>query len=131
ETPNPSALLSSDAMRQFLDLAASNFDHVVIDTPPVLATYDVLVFGQYTDGVVLCVRSGSTPRDQVREVRDKLLRGGVSILGVVLNGRRLAMNYYEYRYLNYGERAIAAKEAEIAGRDDVEESAERDIVSGG
>src|SRR4029077_7723430 len=104
ETPNPSALLSSDAMRQFLDLAASNFDHVVIDTPPVLATYDVLVFGQYTDGVVLCVRAGQTPRDQVREVRDKLLRGGVSILGVVLNGRNLESGYYESLYLNYGER---------------------------
>ncbi len=117
ETPNPSALLSSDAMRQFLDLAASNFDHVVIDTPPVLATYDVLVFGQYTDGVVLCVRAGQTPRDQVREVRDKLLRGGVSILGVVLNGRKLESGYYEYRYLNYGERPPAAKGSLSAEQD--------------
>jgi capsular exopolysaccharide synthesis family protein len=132
DTPNPSALLSSDAMRRFLELAATNFDHVIIDTPPVLATYDVLVFGQYTDGVVLCVRSGSTPRDQVREVRDKLLRGGVSILGVVLNGRRLEMNYYEYRYLNYGERATAVRsqDAEAAAGDEAEEPAERGIVSG-
>lgn len=107
ETPNPSGLLSSDDMRRFLELASTNFDHVVVDTPPVLATSDVLVFGQYTDGVVLCVRAGRTPRDQVRRVRDKLLRGGVPILGVLLSGLELGSNYYggeEYRYLNYGER---------------------------
>jgi capsular exopolysaccharide synthesis family protein len=110
-TPNPSALLSSEDMRQFLELAANNFDHVVIDTPPVLATSDVLVFGQYTDGVVLCVRAGKTPREQVRRVRDKLLRGGVPILGIILNGRKLDSAYYEYRYLNYGERAVAAEDS--------------------
>jgi len=108
ETPNPSGLLSSDAMQRFLELAATNFDHVIVDTPPVLATSDVLVFGQYTDGVVLCVRAGKTPRDQVRRVRDKLLRAGLTILGVLLSGLELDSSYYgghEYRYLNYGERA--------------------------
>jgi capsular exopolysaccharide synthesis family protein len=107
ETPNPSGLLSSDDMRRFLELAAANFDHVIVDSPPVLATSDILVFGQYTDGVVLCVRAGQTARDQVRRVRDKLLRGGVPILGVLLSGLELGSNYYgghEYRYLNYGER---------------------------
>jgi capsular exopolysaccharide synthesis family protein len=115
ETPNPSGLLSSDDMRRFLDLAASNFDHVVVDTPPVLATSDVLVFGQHTDGVVICVRAGRTPREQVRSVRDKLLRGGVSILGVLLSGLELDSDYYggyEYRHLNYGERAAAADPAQ-------------------
>jgi succinoglycan biosynthesis transport protein ExoP len=113
ESPNPSGLLSSDAMRRFLELASSNFDHVVVDTPPVLATSDVLVFGQHTDGVVICVRAGRTPREQVRRVRDKLLRGGVPILGVLLNGLELDSNYYggyEYRHLNYGERAKAASD---------------------
>ena len=113
ETPNPSGLLSSDDMRRFLDLAASNFEHVVVDTPPVLATSDVLVFGQHTDGAVICVRAGRTPRDQVRKVRDRLMRGGVSILGVLLSGLDLDSDYYggdEYRHLNYGERVKTASE---------------------
>src|SRR5262249_5161285 len=114
ETPNPSGLLSSDDMRRFLELAASNFDHVVVDTPPVLATSDVLVFGQHTDGVVICVRAGQTPREQVRSVRAERLGGGVSILGVLLSGLELDSDYYggyEYRHLNYGERALAADPA--------------------
>ena len=133
ETPNPSALLSSEDMRQFLELAAANFDHVVIDTPPVLATSDVLVFGQHTDGVVLCVRAGVTPRDQVRRVRDKLLRGGIPILGVLLNGRKLDSDYYEYRYLNYGERPVTVKGSEskeIPGRTEQEAPAGRGVISG-
>jgi len=132
ETPNPSALLSSENMRRFLELAASNFDHVVIDTPPVLATSDVLVFGQHTDGVVLCVRAGVTPRDQVREVRDKLLRGGVSILGVLLNGRRLDPSYYEYRYLNYGERRGTGEGSEThkpVGQNELETPRGRGVIS--
>ena len=63
ETPNPSGLLSSDAMRKFLELAATNFDHVVVDTPPVLLVSDTLVFAQQVDGVLLCVRGG---RDSAR-----------------------------------------------------------------
>jgi polysaccharide biosynthesis transport protein len=131
DTPNPSALLSSENMRQFLELAATNFDHVVIDTPPIMATYDVLVFGQYTDGVVLCVRAGVTGRQQVREVRDKLLRAGVPILGVVLNRRKLETSYYEYRYLNYGEKPRVESGDELpeaTGADELE--AERGVVSG-
>ena len=111
ETPNPSGLLASADMQKFLELAATNFDHVVVDTPPVLATSDALVFGQHTDGMVICVRAGQTPRDQVRRVRDKLMRGGVLILGVLLNGLELDSDYYggyEYRYLNYGERVKAS-----------------------
>jgi hypothetical protein len=50
----------------------------------------------------------------VRSVRDKLLRGGVSILGVLLSGLELDSDYYggyEYRHLNYGERVLAADPA--------------------
>jgi succinoglycan biosynthesis transport protein ExoP len=133
ETPNPSALLSSEDMRQFLELAAANFDHVVIDTPPVLATSDVLVFGQHTDGVVLCVRAGVTPRDQVKRVRDKLLRGGIPILGVLLNGRKLDADYYEYRYLNYGEKPGTIKGSESKeplGRGEQEAPPGRGVISG-
>jgi Mrp family chromosome partitioning ATPase len=43
------------------------------------------VLGSETDGVVICVKGGKTPREQVARVRDKLARAGVRILGVVLN----------------------------------------------
>jgi capsular exopolysaccharide synthesis family protein len=84
-SPNPSGLLSSEAMSRFLSLAQMNFDYVVLDAPPVLPVADALVIGNQTDGVVLCVKGGATPREQVARVRDRLHRSQVRILGVVIN----------------------------------------------
>jgi capsular exopolysaccharide synthesis family protein len=84
-SPNPSGLLASDAMSGFLEMASVNFDYLVLDTPPVAPVADALVLGNQTDGVVICVHGGKTPRDQVARVRDRLLLSNVRILGVVLN----------------------------------------------
>lgn len=101
ETPNPSALLSSDAMTKFLELAATNFDHVVVDTPPVLLLSDTLVFAQQTDGVALCVRGGVTPREQVIRARDRIIRAGIPILGVVINALVREPGGYYYKPYGY------------------------------
>jgi polysaccharide biosynthesis transport protein len=84
-SPNPSGLLSSDAMKQFLQTVAENFDFVIIDTPPVSPVADAILIGYQLDGVVLCVKGGTTPRDLVARTRDKLARSNVRILGVLIN----------------------------------------------
>lgn len=84
-SPNPSGLLASDAMRRFMELAAMNFEYLVLDAPPVAPVADALLLGSQVDGVIVCVRAGKTPREQVAKVRDKLLRSNVKILGVLLN----------------------------------------------
>ena len=110
ETPNPSALLSSDAMKKFLELAGTNFDHVILDTPPVLLVSDTLVFAQQTDGVVLCVRGGETPREQVVRAQERILRSGVSILGVLINALEPEPGHYyrPYAYEYGADKAAAA-----------------------
>jgi succinoglycan biosynthesis transport protein ExoP len=86
--PDPSGLLQSEAMKRFLSTIVGNFDHVVFDSPPVLAVTDAVLLSSLTDGAILCVRAGATPREKVARARDELLQGRVSILGVVLNGVR-------------------------------------------
>jgi capsular exopolysaccharide synthesis family protein len=115
-SPNPSGLLSSEAMTTFLELARTNFDYVVLDAPPVAPVADPIVLGHQTDGVVLCVKGGETPREQVVRVRDKLLRSNVRILGVVLNALAEEPGLYGARYDDgyyaeagtYGEKPAAA-----------------------
>ena len=91
-SPNPSGLLSSEAMSVFLDRARRAYDHVIIDTPPILPVADAMLLANLTDGAILCVRAGQTDRDQVVRVRDRMTRGGIRLLGVLLNvgerGRR-------------------------------------------
>ena len=84
-SPNPSGLLSSQAMKKFLEFVSGTFDHVIIDTPPVSLIADALMIGSAIDGVVLTIRGGKTPREQVVRVRDRLIRSNVRILGVLIN----------------------------------------------
>ncbi|MEO8189183.1 MAG: polysaccharide biosynthesis tyrosine autokinase [Acidobacteriota bacterium] len=95
-SPNPSGLLASDAMSGFLEMAAVNFDYLVLDTPPVAPVADALVLGNQTDGVVLCVQGGKTPRDQVARVRDRMHLSNVRILGVLINNTTEQARGYEH-----------------------------------
>jgi succinoglycan biosynthesis transport protein ExoP len=102
-TPNPSGLLSSQAMTDFLTDAKNNFDYVVVDTPPVGPVADAIVIGHATDGVILTTQAGRTPRELVRRVKDKLQLSGVRVLGILINNLHedaLAQDQY-YKY--YGE----------------------------
>jgi len=113
-SPNPSGLLSSEGMVRLLDMARMNFDYIVLDTPPVLPVADALVLGHQSDGVVLCVKGGHTPREKVSHVRDKLLRSNVRILGVLINNLEEEAGPYGRRYSDdygyYGERDRATAE---------------------
>jgi polysaccharide biosynthesis transport protein len=86
--PDPSGLLHSEAMKRLVASTGGAFDHVVFDSPPVLAVTDAVLIAHLTDGAILCVRAGVTSRDKVAQARDELLRGQVTILGVLLNGAR-------------------------------------------
>jgi len=84
-SPNPSGLLSSSAMATFLRLAISNYDFVVLDSPPLDSVADAFILGSMTDGIVLCLESGRTAREDVLRHRNRLQQGNVDILGVCIN----------------------------------------------
>jgi capsular exopolysaccharide synthesis family protein len=115
-SPNPSGLLSSEAMTLLLAHARKNYDYVVIDSPPIQPVSDGLILGSLSDGVVLCVHGGKTAREQVARVRDKLRQAKVEVLGVLINNLRAseagAGSYgYGYGYA-YGYGYGAPEEAE-------------------
>lgn len=112
-SPNPSGLLASDTMTKFLNFASANFDHVVIDTPPVGAVADAIIIGNQCDGVVLIVKGGATPREQVIRTRDRLRRSNIRILGVLINQLEEDLigygKYYSYYGKAYGDTATVAE----------------------
>ncbi len=119
-SPNPSGLLSSETMTEFLEFARLDFDYVILDAPPVVHVADALVLGHQTDGVVLCVKGGETPREHVARVRDRLLRSNVRILGVLINnlveeageyGQPYGFDDYYSGKSGYGEEQRAASAA--------------------
>jgi succinoglycan biosynthesis transport protein ExoP len=84
--PNPSALLSSDAMRSLLGWLAEDADVVVLDTPPMLAVSDALPLVGQVSGVVLVGRLGRTTRDAIRRLTAVISNTGGVLLGVVATG---------------------------------------------
>ena len=100
--PDPSVLLASDSMSRLLTALGSSFDFIVIDSPPVGAVTDALLLGAKSDGVILCVRSGITPRELSASARDRLLWSGVRILGAALTmaeEETSRTDYYDAYYL--------------------------------
>jgi len=99
--PNPSELLSSDRMRDWLKTVRSRFDFVVVDTPPALAVTDATIVGMLVDGVVLTLRSGKVTREEARLCRDRLRQTNIKILGAVLNRYRFLQAGLGKRYRYY------------------------------
>src|ERR1700723_768784 len=60
--PSPADLLSSRRMREAISELRLRFKFIVIDSPPVMAATDAVIVSSLTDGVLLVLRSGETPK---------------------------------------------------------------------
>ena len=82
---NASELFSSDKMLRLLDELGSRNEnrHVLLDLPSPKLVPESAVVAREVDGIVLVVRCGKTPRDEVKSLIEML--GSDRIMGVVLN----------------------------------------------
>ncbi|HUO34597.1 MAG TPA: polysaccharide biosynthesis tyrosine autokinase [Candidatus Acidoferrum sp.] len=101
--PSPADLLSSHRMAEAIAELRRRFKFIVIDSPPVMAATDAVILSAHTDGVLLVVRSGETPKEAFTRTRDLLSAVKSRLLGVVLNAVDSSAPdyYYSYRYYPY------------------------------
>ena len=101
--PSPADLLSSHRMHEAIAELRRQFKFIVIDSPPVMAATDAVILSSLTDGVLLVVRSGETPKEAFTRTRDLLAGVKSRLLGVVLNAVDSSAPdyYYSYRYYPY------------------------------
>jgi polysaccharide biosynthesis transport protein len=85
EGQNISALLHSDRMSAIVKRLRSEFDVVLIDTPPMALLSDARVLGSIADGVLLVFRAGKTTRESALAAQQCFREDGITILGTVLN----------------------------------------------
>jgi len=102
--PNPAELLGSEQMRRLLATLQSQFDHVVVDSPPVTSFTDGVLISSMVDGVLLVVHGGKSSRHVVKRSRQLLQDVGAKIFGVVLNNVNLQSHDYYYYQRYYGSR---------------------------
>ncbi len=94
--PNPSELLSSNKMKEVLELLSSHFDMLIVDSPPLLAVTDALVLARFVDGVILVIDPRRSKRGAIRQAIEQLQRIEVRLLGVVLNNVKVKRSSYYY-----------------------------------
>jgi succinoglycan biosynthesis transport protein ExoP len=101
--PSPADLLSSHRMSEAILELRRRFKFIVIDSPPIMAATDAVILSALTDGVLLVVRSGTTPKEAFTRARDLLAAVKCRLLGVVLNAVDSSAPdyYYSYRYYPY------------------------------
>ncbi len=120
---NPTDLLGSEKMKDFLSTLSDSYDCVVIDCPPMLVADPQVLLG-LADGVLLVLMPGKTRKEVVRAIKEQVEQTGVRLLGVVFNrlqpGHHAgygSYSYYDYPYYYSSDYYTSKdKDAEAAGK---------------
>jgi polysaccharide biosynthesis transport protein len=102
--PNPGEILASRMMEDLLEKWRNEYDHIILDSSPILAVSDTLSLAPQVDAAFILVRSGVTRKKALQRVREQLRRANARVLGTIINDVDLRLeNYYTYskRY-DYG-----------------------------
>lgn len=101
--PNPAELLMHKNFGQLISWASSNYDIVILDTPPILAVTDAAIIGNYAGTTLLVARFEVDTAKEIEVSIKRFEHGGVIVKGCILNGVvKKASSYYSYGYSNYG-----------------------------
>ncbi|PYV44658.1 MAG: hypothetical protein DMG06_05455 [Acidobacteria bacterium] len=92
-------LLTSEGLRSVLKKLRSQFDYVLVDTPPINHYADVTLLGQCVDGIVLVMEANSTRREAARKAKDSLDAAKLHLLAAVLNKRTYPIPGFLYQKL--------------------------------
>jgi len=99
--PNPSELLSSKLFKTTIQFLGEKFDHIILDSPPILGFADSIILSTFVDGIILVVQGGKTPRETLHRAKDALHQVNAKILGVVINRVDIGRSDYGYYYYRY------------------------------
>ncbi len=106
---NPSELIGSDAMGEFIAQVRKKYDRVILDCPPVSAVSDPLVIAAQCDGAVFVTKFNKIRRDHARRSVQRIQDAGVKIIGTVINDIDFeGKDSYYYSYYYYQNRYYAS-----------------------
>ena len=96
---NPSELLSTERFKSLLENLSTQFDHIIIDTPPILAVTDGIIISQYAGVNLVIARYGKTQIKELELVVNRFEQASVKVTGIILNDiQRTAGTSYGYNY---------------------------------
>ncbi len=96
-TPSdPGGFVESEKLRQFITDLATQFDLVIIDSPPILYANDAIVLSRNVDASVLVVHAGKVSMKILDQTWDHFQKAGIKPVGAVLNNMKSNLTKYYY-----------------------------------
>jgi succinoglycan biosynthesis transport protein ExoP len=111
--PNPAELLASGRFKEILDEALAKFDHIIIDSPPVLGLADAPMLASSTEGTLMVIEAGAIRRAAALNAVNRLRASDARLMGAILTKFNALKVGYGYGYgYGYGEDAYAYREGD-------------------
>ena len=112
---HPAELLESASLQRLLTVLKTQFDYIVIDTPPVLAVTDPRILASHADGVLFVVRAGKTQRRTIIQAQAMLDQAKAPVVGCVLThvDHYQPGYYYRYRQQEPGQHATTSAQTPV------------------
>ena len=101
--PNPAELLLHERFLNCMNALSPHYDHIIIDSPPILAVTDASIIGQLAGATLMVVKAGAHPMREIEQSAKRLQQAGVNLRGVLFNdayisSRRYGAGKYSYQY---------------------------------
>lgn len=95
---NPSEMLGSEQFQVLLDQLSQEYDHIIIDTPPILAVTDGIIISQYAGVNLLVARYAKSQMKELELSLNRFEQANVKVNGFILNDIQRAGAGYAYNY---------------------------------
>lgn len=100
---NPTELLSGETFAESLGVLKEQYDHIIIDSPPLIPVIDASLISVHCDGAVLVIAAERATVQEISASKTQLQRSHCKVLGAILNQTHDSMQskYYGKKYSSY------------------------------
>ncbi|MFC1633206.1 GumC family protein [Planctomycetota bacterium] len=102
-------MLAQPATARIINLISRQYDHVIIDTPPVLGFPDALMWAKIGNAAILISYAGHTTMPDLRQAKERLAQIKVKVLGTVLSSVQAGHGYYRHGHSYYAQTRDSAR----------------------
>ncbi len=93
---NPAELLVLGELAEILEQLKSFYNHIVIDSPPILGATDAAIMGKHADATFLVVKEGRYTAQELEVSFRRFQQVGVKPNGFIINDMKEGSSYYPY-----------------------------------